>query len=166
MPSTVNTWQSMLAKSSSPCRIATDRPVSSGAGAAPDWSVSQNFESRWLREFNAISTSSSRARSAISAGARDARGTRPNALRMPPALAAVSATSEAGSESRTRVAPAVTFRVPSGATSAVRMTIGESAVGAAGLVAADQREGAGVVAAPLGLVLPGSAGRRSPPGRR
>ena len=47
---------------------------------------------------------------------------------MPPAFAAVSATSECGSESRTSVAPAVTLTAPDGETSAVRIRIGESAV--------------------------------------
>ena len=48
---------------------------------------------------------------------------------MPPALARVSATSEAASESRTSVAPAVTLSSPAGETSAVRMRIGLSIVG-------------------------------------
>jgi hypothetical protein len=83
----------MLTKSSSPSRIAAVRPLSSGVGAAPPWSVSQNFESRWLRDASAIRTSSSRVSSAIpSAGAAGA-SPRPKALRMPPAFAQVSATS-------------------------------------------------------------------------
>ena len=69
---------------------------------------------------------------------------------MPPALACVSATSYAGSESRTSVAPAVTVSRPSRPTSAVRITIGQSAVGLAVLVAAEQRERGAVVAATLG----------------
>ena len=104
------------------------RPARLGAGGAPAWSVSQNFASRWLREFSAIRTSSSWVRSAIADGAPVAPGTSPKADRMPPALASVSATSWRGSESRTSVAPAVTFIAPSGLTSAVRITIGESAV--------------------------------------
>ena len=58
-----------------------------------------------------------------------AGGTSPKALRMPPAFACVSATSYAGSESRTRVAPAVTLSRPSRSTSAVRITIGLSTTG-------------------------------------
>ena len=65
MPSTENTCASMFTKSSSPCRIAIVFPARLGAGGAPAWSVSQNFASRWLREFSAISTSSSWVRSAI-----------------------------------------------------------------------------------------------------
>ena len=66
----------------------------------------------------------------MSEGAPVAPGTSPNAERIPPALASVSATSCSGLESRTSVAPAVTFIAPFGLTSAVRITIGESAVGA------------------------------------
>ena len=128
-------------------------PTSEGAGGAPAWSVNQNFASRWLREFSAISTSSSWVRSVIAAGVPVAPGTSPNAERMPPALACVSATSYSGFESRTKVAPAVTSISPSGLTSAVRITIGESAVGRAVGVAAEQGQGAGVVAPALGLVL-------------
>ena len=69
-------------------------------------------------------------RSAIAVGVPVAPAVSPNAERMPPALASVSATSYSGLESRTSVAPAVTFIAPSGLTSAVRMMIGESAVGA------------------------------------
>ena len=65
----------------------------------------------------------------MSAPSESATGARPKALRMPPALARVSATSEAASESRTRVAPAVTLSSPAGDTSAVRIRIGLSMVG-------------------------------------
>ena len=58
-----------------------------------------------------------------------AAGTRPNADRMPPAFACVSATSYAGSLSRTSVAPAVTVSRPDRSTDAVRMTIGLSRTG-------------------------------------
>ena len=72
---------------------------------------------------------------------------------MPPALACVSATSYAGSESRTSVAPAVTVSRPSRSTSAVRITIGLSTTGPPSLVAAEDRQRGAVVAAALGLVL-------------
>ena len=125
-------------------------PASAGAGGAPAWSVNQNRLSRWLREFSAISTSSSRARSAISSPAPAPAGTRPNAVRMPPALACVSATSYAGSESLTSVAPAVTFSSPAGLY--VRRTDDDGGVRgrASGLVAAEQRQrGAVVYAEPI-----------------
>ena len=104
-------------------------PRSARSGAAPPWSVSQNLLSRRLRAFSASSTSSSLTSSAMLMSGVGAAGTRPKALRMPPALACVSATSYAASESRTRVAPAVTLSRPSRSTSAVRMTIGLSTTG-------------------------------------
>ena len=60
MPSTPNTCDSMLTKSSSPSSTTTRLPTSDGTGGVPDWSVSQNWLSRWLREPSAMSTSSSR----------------------------------------------------------------------------------------------------------
>ena len=86
--------RSMFTKSSSPSRIATCWPASRRSGGAPAWSVSQNFESRWLRELSAISTSSSLGQvGRCRTPARPACSTSPNAERMPPALASVSATS-------------------------------------------------------------------------
>ena len=119
----------MFTKSSSPSRITTLFPASRGSGAEPPWSVSQNVESRRLRALSVISTSSSLTSSARSVLGTGAGGTSPKALRMPPALAWVSATSYAASESRTSVAPAVTVRLPDGSTSAVRITIGLSTTG-------------------------------------
>ena len=119
----------MFTKSSSPSRITTLLPASRGSGLASDWSVSQNVDSRRLRALRASSTSSSVTSSAMSTSGAGAAGTRPNAERMPPALACVSATSYAASESRTRVAPAVTVSRPSRSTEAVRMTIGLSSIG-------------------------------------
>ena len=129
MPSTPNTWDSMLTKSSSPSTITTRLPVSVGTGAAPDWSVSQNWLSRWLREPSAMSTSSSRVNASNPSTGSGAASTSPNALRMPEALAHVSLVSYIASESRTSVAPAVTLRLPSRSTSAVRIRIGASARG-------------------------------------
>ena len=128
MPITASTCRSMFTKSSSPSRMTAVRPFSSGAGGDPPWSVSQNRLSRWLREPSAMTTSSSWVSSSRPCAAPVACSTRPNAARMPPAFACVSATSYDATESRTSVAPAVTFSSPDGLTSAVRMTIGESAV--------------------------------------
>ena len=83
----------MFTKSSSPWRITTSFPASAGSAGSPAWSVSQKRESRWLRDPRASTTSSSRARSAMSVPSEVAAGASPNALRMPPALARVSATS-------------------------------------------------------------------------
>ena len=73
--------------------IAIVRPASVGAGGAPAWSVSQNFASRWLRRVQ-------RDQHVLVLGEVGDRGRRtrgsgtsPNADRMPPALASVSATS-------------------------------------------------------------------------
>ena len=56
----------MFTKSSSPSRIATRFPSSTGSGRAPDWSVSQKDESRWLRAKSSSRTSSSWTSSATS----------------------------------------------------------------------------------------------------
>ena len=127
MPITASTCRSMFTKSSSPSTMTAVLPLSSGAGTVPAWSVSQNLLSRWLREPSAITTSSSWVRSSMPSDAA-AGSTSPNADRMPPAFACVSATSCSATESRTSVAPAVTRSSPDGLTSAVRMTMGESAV--------------------------------------
>ena len=130
MPSTDSTWRSMFTKSSSPSRITAVRPLSSTDGAAPPWSVSQNLLSRWLRDAERDEHVLVAARARDPLGGAGGASTRPNAVRMPPAFASVSATSYAGSESRTSVAPAVTRARRRALTSAVRMTIGLSAVGA------------------------------------
>ena len=129
------------------CRAAAGR-----AACRPGRSA-RSVESRRLRALSASSTSSSLTSSARSTLGTGAGGTRPKALRMPPALACVSATSYAGSESRTRVAPAVTVSRPSRSTSAVRITIGLSTTGSPVGVAAEDRQRGAVVAAALGLVL-------------
>ena len=108
MPSTPRTWRSMFTKSSSPSRITTAlarEPRVRGRAALVG--EPEPAEPR-LRASRASSTSSSRTSSAMFVLGVGAGGTRPKALRMPPAFACVSATSYAASESRTRVAPAVT----------------------------------------------------------
>ena len=90
MPSTPNTCDSMLTKSSSPSSTTTRLPTSDGTGGVPDWSVSQNWLSRWLREPSAMSTSSSRVNASNSGSGSGAWSTRPKALRMPDAFAQVS----------------------------------------------------------------------------
>ena len=132
MPSTPRTWRSMFTKSSSPSRIT-------------DPLAGQRRVRRRRRPGRSARTCSAAVAGvegdqhvlvvdqlgdALGRGA-GAGGTRPKAERMPPALACVSATSYAGSESRTSVAPAVTLSRPSRSTSAVRITIGLSTIGRA-----------------------------------
>ena len=143
----------MFTKSSSPCRIAIVLPASDGAGGAPAWSVSQNFASRWLREFSAISTSSSWVRSAIVGGVpgrpgdqaerrQDAAGLGQRLGHLVVGLG-VAHQRRAGRHLHRAVGADV------GGADHDRRVRGRCAV----LVAADQREGTGVVAATLGLVL-------------
>ena len=124
------------------------------SGGAPDWSVEperrEPLVARVEREQHVLVVDQL---GDVDARRRRRRAPARTRARMPPALACVSATSYAGSESRTRVAPAVTVSRPSRSTSAVRITIGLSTIGRAVGVAAEQRQRGAVVAAALGLVL-------------
>ena len=128
------------------------RPAGGPAGRRPGRSA-RSGSAGALRRPRATRTSSSAVSSTRSTSGTGAGGTRPKALRIPPALACVSATSCAASESRTRVAPAVTLSRPARSTSAVRMTIGLSTTGSPVGVPAEHRQRGAVVAAALALVL-------------
>ncbi|CAM5637111.1 hypothetical protein SGLAM104S_06631 [Streptomyces glaucescens] len=89
---------------------------------------SQNGASEARRPSRTARTRGSSASPGRTASSRGRDGRTPSAASTPAALACVSATSPAGSEPRTRVAPTGTRSRPAASMSAVRIRMGESSV--------------------------------------
>ena len=154
-PSARSWWASMPVKVSSASTIsasARPAPARRGSRVAGGRRARTARGARCGRPARPVPPDRRRAGSVVARGAR--AGTRPSAARTPAALACVSATSPAGVEWRTSVAPTGTRSRPSGVISAVRIRIGASSVCRPAASCAEQREHAGVVA-PAAALVPG-----------